>query len=93
MNDKSQIETLAESMDVSAADVNCLARSVISSLEADKITDVFLSCDDDARRELTEAYVVHSTKKFQVFTNRYFSKPEYRNILAETVIGLVKNNR
>ncbi len=67
-----QIADLAKSMNVTVADVLCLARSIINSMEKDKVTETFIQADNEDQAELVRAYAVDANKKMESFVAQYF---------------------
>lgn len=72
------IAQLAKEMNVSEADVKCLAQSVANSMVHDKCEEQFKNADSTTQSALTEAYVSHANKKFQAFQAAYLANPEAR---------------
>lgn len=77
----SEIAALAESMNVSRADLMCLAQSVANSMAQDGVKSEMLTV------ELTEAYVPVAVKKFEQFAATYQTNPEAREAFAMSVLG------
>lgn len=88
MENSDKIKELAELMGVSPTDVKCLAESVCNSLELDGTAEAFVTSDSEARKSLTEAYVVHAVKKYNSFQNKYMTNPEARDAFNQSVVAL-----
>lgn len=85
---KRAIKKLADSMGVTEADVMCLARSVINSLEKDKVVDTFKGATDEERADITLAYVVDADKKWQQFVSIYKTQKGADDLFRQTVLKL-----
>lgn len=82
---KNQIKALAASMNVSESDVLCLAKSVANGITRDNADKAFIESDETFQREMTEAYVVDSVKKFERFQSKIMTDKEARDTFAMNI--------
>ena len=76
-------QTLANEMNVSLADLMCLAGSVANSIKQD---DVAL---DQVSTEVVTAYIPHAVKKFDTFATKYLTNPDARETFQRKVLSEV----
>lgn len=67
-NTKIRIKELAESMNVSPIDTQCLMNSIVNSLQKDKMIKVYLNSTPSERKDILEAYIIDAVKKMESFT-------------------------
>jgi hypothetical protein len=88
MNEQ-QIKELSESMNVSVADLMCMAKSVANSIEQDKAKDAFIAMNEDVRVETTLAYSQHAVRKINKFTSTYLTNKEAKEAFQQSVLNLM----
>ena len=84
MNEQ-QIKELAESMNVSVADLMCLAQSVANDIKKDKSEQALIEMPIDT----AQAYASHAVRKMNQFTSTYLTNSEARNVFQQNVLELV----
>lgn len=84
-----KIKELANDMNVSVNDVMCLAKSIVNSIVKDGVGNVFLTCSDDERVKLFEAYLIHAVKKFESFHTTVLTNPEGKEIFTRKVLSIL----
>lgn len=80
-----EIKALAESMNVSVADLMCMAKSVANSIEQDGAVDALSQASDEDSTKMIQAYAVHAVKKVDQFTTTYMTNPEARETFQARV--------
>lgn len=78
-------KALADSMNVSVADVMGMAQSVANSIEQDGAVDALSKASNEDSTKMIQAYVVHAVKKVDRFTTTYLTNPEARETFQKRV--------
>ena len=84
----SSIKEMAEMMNVSEADVRCLAMSVVNDIKKDKVVEQFLNGTEEFRAKMVRAYIDHACKKMDQFVTKFFSNPEAREAFIKSVFAI-----
>jgi hypothetical protein len=76
-------------MGVTESDLLCLARSVASSMRADKLH--LATLDEEMRISVVEAYVPQAVRNFEAFTAAYLTRDDVRNSVRAAVWTALTN--
>ena len=79
-----QVLKLAQSMNVSPADVLMFAQSVANSIQKDKAENALTAMPV----ETIQAYAIDANKKFQSFQTRYMTNPQARKNFQQSVLAI-----
>lgn len=85
---KSEIEKLAKSMNISEADLMCLAQSVADDILKDGVTSDQI--EKAGATETIQAYTTHAIKKHDRFTTTYLTNPEARTTFQHRIYSDIK---
>lgn len=80
-----QVKELAKQMGVSAADVECFARSIANSIKQDKAEDAFTFGGDELKCEIVQAYAAHAVRKMNEFHTSYMTNRNVNSLVNDMV--------
>lgn len=92
MTAQALIDELALSLDVSAHDVETLARFVISALERDSGIECFVKGRESDQVSITAAYMDEAIKMLRRMVNNYLTNPLARQTLEDAVLTILKES-
>lgn len=84
------IKELAESMNVSEADVLMFAQSIANGIEKDGIDRIYLEATENSKIDLVEGYAASSVVKFNNFQATLMTNKEAKDLFVLDVFNKLK---